>query len=193
MNTKRLIAVAVLLFATPLPARAQWIVPPTPANKASVTVTATVTYDAATALYTYEYEIASAPSSEQDVTTFALRVDSAGKVGNSPTGWTFGKYLTRPLIEWSATEAAPEPPGFVDDGGVPPAAHPIRPGTRKSGFRFVSADSPGTITYYVQGEVPLPQVKEDVDPDSLPPFDDDIEVDSVKGTTVGPVRRGQLR
>lgn len=90
-------------------------------------------------------------------------------------------------MSWDATEAAPDPPGFIDDGSIPPAAKSIRPGTSLSGFRFVSLDPPGEVTFYAQGETQLPLLAPGADADALPPWDDHITVDSVSGTTIGPV------
>ena len=187
MRTAAIVVGLSLLIATADRASAQWLVPPTPANRVSITVTSTVTFDGTTGLYTYEYSIASARSSDQNVVTFALRLEGPGSPAASPQGWTVEKYRWRPLLEWSATEAAPDPPGFIDDGGLPLVAYPIRPGTSKNGFRLVSPDPPGPVTYYARGEVPLAMVEDGVDPDAMPDFDDDIEVDSVSGTTIGPV------
>lgn len=102
-------------------------------------------------------------------------------------GRSFGGYEARPIVAWAATEAAPDPPGFIDDDSVPLAAHSIAPSSAKSEFKLVSPDPPGTVTYYVKGEVPEPVPAEDADVDALPAFDADIEVDSVSGSTVGPV------
>jgi hypothetical protein len=188
MKATTLIVGFSLLLVAADRASAQWLVPPTPANKVSVSVKSTVAFDATTGLYTYDYEITSKRSSAQKVVSFALRLEKRGSPVSSPRGWSFETYLGRPIVEWSATEAVPDPPGVKDDGGFPLAAYSIRPGASAKGFRFVSPDPPGTVTYYVRGEVPFAVVKPGVDPDAMPPFDDDIEVDSVKGQTVGPVQ-----
>lgn len=179
--------VSILIVGLASQSEAQWLVPPTPANQLSVTVSPTVTFNSATGLYEYDYQLQNAPSSAQKIVAFALRLPGPFSNASSPAGWSHEGYDARPIIEWSATEAAPDPPGFVDDGSIPPAAYPIHQGSSKSGFKLVSADPPGSISYYVKGEVPFAMVAPGVDPDEMPPFDDDIEVDSVKGTTVGPV------
>lgn len=164
---------------------AQWVVPPTPANQLSVNVSPTVTFNSATGFYEYDYELVNSASSLQKIVAFALRVPNGSMTATSPTGWTFGEYEARPIVEWSATEAKLD--GFVDDGfSIPPAAHPIAQNSAKSGFRLISADPPGTVTYYVKGEVPDPVLAPGGDADASP-FDADIEVDSVSGATVGPV------
>lgn len=184
-------AIGVLLCScgTLVPAQAQWVVPPTPANQLSVSVAPTVTFNPATRLYEYDYAITNSSSSAQKAVVFALRVQNAGVTGTSPTGWSFSGYEARPIVAWSATDPAPDPPGFVDDGSLPMAAHPIGQGAVKSGFKLFSPDPPGTVTYYVKGEVPEPVLIDDpdLDPDSLNILDDDIEVDSAMGSTVGPV------
>jgi hypothetical protein len=81
------LVVAVVVVGAPQ-AEAQWLVAPTPANQVSVTVTPTVTYDPVSGLYQYEYAIANASSSAQKVTTFALRLASAGTAGPHPLGGT---------------------------------------------------------------------------------------------------------
>lgn len=179
--------VGVMLLGLAAAAEAQWIVPPTPANQLSVNVTVTVVFNSVSGLYEYDYQIANSPSSAQKAVAFALRLQGTGLNGTAPTGWSFGRYEARPMVEWAATEAAPDPPGFIDDGSLPLAAHSIGPGAATSGFKLVSPDPPGTVTYYVKGEVPEPVLAEDGDADALPAFDSDIEVDSVSGSTIGPV------
>lgn len=167
-------------------ARGQWLRPPTPANRISVAITPTVSFDPASGLYTYDYSVASNATSLQNVSAFALRLISSG-TAISPSGWSFFDYASEPISSWEATEAAPDPPDFVDDGSIPPAAKSIRPGSSLTGFRFVSPDPPGEVTFYAQGETQLPLLAPGADADALPPWDDHITVDSVSGTTVGPV------
>jgi hypothetical protein len=184
---RKALGVLLLGLASAHHAQAQWIVPPTPANQLSVDVTPTVTFNPATGLYEYNYQVINSPSSAQKAVVFALRVQGNDFTGTAPTGWTFGGYEARPIVSWAATEAAPDPPGFVDDGSLPLAAHSIAANSAKSGFKLVSAHPPGTVTYYVKGEVPEAVLADGADADALPAFDPDIEVDSVRGTTVGPV------
>lgn len=56
-----------------------------------------------------------------------------------------------------------------------------------SGFRFLSPDPPGDITFYAQGETQLPRLAPGADADALPPWDHHITTDGVSGTTIGPV------
>lgn len=187
-GTRRLyFAILFTLSLTVTPAREQWLRPPTPANQVSVSIAPTVTFDPASGLYSYDYVVVSRPASLQNVSSFALRLISAGTQGSSPSGWTFGDYDAEPIVSWDATEAAARPPGWVDDGSIPPAAKSIRPGTSLSGFRFVSRDPPGDVTFYAQGETQLPLLAPGADADALPPWDHHITVDSVSGTTIGPV------
>ena len=189
VRRSRLLALAmVLTVVVAIPsAWGQWIVPPTPANQVAVSITPTVTFDPASGLYSYSYTIASHASSPQNVWKFALRLISPGTVGSSPPGWTFGEYEADPIVSWAATETGLPPSDWVDDGGLPPSARSIRPGSRLSGFRFLSPDPPGDVTFYAQGETQLPLLAPGADADALPPWDHHISVDSVSGTTVGPV------
>lgn len=186
-HSRALVAASFIVMAAAA-VRAQWLIPPVPADQVSVTVTPTVTFETATGLYRYEYVLESATSSAQNVVAFALRVTSPASAQAPPTGWELFDSEIDPIMKWAATEAAPPPQGFVDDGfSLPPAARSIRPGGSLSGFTIVSADPPGEVTYYVQGETPLPRLAPGVDPDSVPPYDRSIDTDSVRGTTVGPV------
>lgn len=176
----------ILAFVVAIaPVRGQWIVPPVPANQVAVSVTPTVAFDPATGLYSYSYSVQSDASSRQNLLVFALRIVGAGTVGSSPPRWTFQEYNSQPIVSWAATETGPPPADWVDNGGLPPNPVSLRPGATVSGFRFVSPDPPGDVTFYAQGETPIPVIAPGNDDVAIP--DQNITVDSVNGTTIGPV------
>jgi hypothetical protein len=175
------------LLVSAVPASGQIIVPPTPANQLSVSVTTNVTFDSSTGLYTYNYTLANAAGSQQSAWLFSLQLNGAGDSPASPNGWTFAQFDDRPLVSWAATDTGTLPPDFVDDGNIPPSPFTITPGASLSGFKFVSPDPPGTVTFFAQGDTKLPQVTADSDFPQNGAEIPDFTSDSFTGSTTGPV------
>lgn len=177
---------ALVLFAAS--ARAQVLVPFTPANQLSVSVSANATFDSASGLYTYTYTLTNAGTSVQPAWLFALQLNSPVTNTSSPAGWTAELHDDEPLLSWAATETDTLPPGFVDTGNIPPSPFVIAPGATLSGFQLVSSDPPGNATFFAQGDTLLTQVATDTgdlpqEGQEVPP----LTSDSISGGTVGPV------
>lgn len=177
---------ALALFASF--ARAQVLVPPTPANQLSVNVSANVTFDSSTNLYTYTYTVTNAANSVQPAWLLALQLNGRVTDSSSPAGWSSALHDDEPLISWAATEVDTLPPDFVDTGNIPPSPFVIAPGATQSGFQLVSPDPPGNATFFAQGDTLLTQVATDTgdlaqEGQEVPP----LTSDSISGGTVGPV------
>lgn len=142
---------SVLLLGLAPMAQAQVITCPTPPNQLQVTVSSTVTFDSASGLFTYQYTVASASGSKQPVSDFAL--DFAPPISNivNPQGWTNAPFADRSTIGWSATLAAPLPPGVADVGQIQPGLFQVQPGGSVAGFSFQSQHPPGPVNFYVLG------------------------------------------
>lgn len=177
---------ATLSLTAVSPASAQWLVAPQPGNQVSVVVLPVITFDPVTSNYTYDYVLKSLLTSKQNVVGFALSLPCPANLTQSPQGWTGRKWQSEPIVSWTATEAEPDPPGFVDDGSLPLAARSIRPGQIQGGFRIVSAHPPSVVQYYAQGETPLPVLAPDFDADDFEEHDRTITVDGASGVTLGP-------
>lgn len=186
---KRFVATAFVALVLLLPAaRAQVLVPPTPANQLSVTVNPTVTYDSTAGLYTYTYTLTNSASSVQPAWLFALQLNGAATSSTSPTGWSSVVHDDEPLISWAATDVGTLPADYVDTGNIPPSPFVIAPGAALGGFQLVSPDPPGTVTFFAQGDTLLTQVGTDLDDlpqegQEVPP----LTADSFSGSTSGPV------
>lgn len=182
---------AVAFFALVLSAaiaRAQVLVPFTPANQLSASVSANVTFDPSNNLYTYTYTVSNAGTSVQAAWLFALQLDGVVSSSSAPAGWTSALHDDEPLISWAATEVDTLPPNFVDTGNIPPSPFVIAPGGTQSGFQLVSPDPPGNATFFAQGDTLLTQVGTDTgdlpqEGEEVPP----LTTDSISGATVGPV------
>lgn len=190
MTSKKLfVATAFVALVLLLPAaRAQVLVPPTPANQLSVTVNPTVTYDSTAGLYTYAYTLTNSASSVQPAWLFALQLNGAATSSTSPTGWSSVVHDDEPLISWAATDVGTLPSDYVDTGNIPPSPFVIAPGAVLGGFQLVSPDPPGTVTFFAQGDTLLTQVGTDLDDlpqegQEVPP----LTADSFSGSTTGPV------
>lgn len=190
MKSKKLfVAVAFVALVLLLPAaRAQVLVPPTPANQLSVTVNTAVTYDSTAGLYTYTYTLTNSAASAQAAWLFALQLNGSATSSTSPTGWTSVVHDDEPLISWAATDVGTLPPDYVDTGNIPPSPFVIAPGAALGGFQLVSPDPPGTVAFFAQGDTLLTQVGTDLDDlpqegQEVPP----LTADSFSGSTSGPV------
>src|SRR6266700_64468 len=128
-------------------ARAQVIIPPTPANQLSVGVTTSVTYDSASGLYTYSYALNNASASQQAAWLFALQLNGKLTGSPSPSGWTSVEHDDQPLLSWAATDVGTLPPDYVDNGNLPPSPFTIAPGATLSGFQLISPDPPGNVAF----------------------------------------------
>jgi hypothetical protein len=191
MTKIKTLLVAVVLFALVLlapAARAQVLVPPTPANQLSVTVATNVTYDSTAGLYTYDYTLTNSGASAQAAWLFALQLNGTATSSTAPNGWSSIIHDDQPLISWAATDVGTLPPDYVDTGNIPPSPFVIAPGAVQSGFQLVSPDPPGTTTFFAQGDTLLTQVAEDTG--DLPQEGQEVPsltADSFSGSTVGPV------
>jgi hypothetical protein len=191
MRTKfaALVLMSPLFLAMSSPfAKAQVIVPPTPANQLSMGVTTTVTYDSTLALYTYNYAINNANTSQQPAWLFALEFNGKVVSSSSPSGWTSVEHDDQSLLSWAATDVGTLPPDYIDNGNIPPSPFTVAPGAGLAGFQLVSPDPPGNVTFFAQGDTQLAQVAVDVgdlplEGEEIP----DLTSDSFSGTTVGPV------
>jgi hypothetical protein len=159
-------------------------------DKMEVQVSSSVTFEPATGFYVYSYIIASKPSSQQEVSNFALDVSGDVREIASPRGWSHGTFRSRPTIHWAATEVE-LPPDWVDDGGIPPGAYQIKPGTSLSGFSFKSAKPPGQVAYYLRGYAPMAAASSEEEAelilDECPPETVGTFFDmALRGMTLGP-------
>lgn len=165
---------------------------PTAPNLVKVNVLAAVSFDSSSGLYTYQYTVASDPSSQQDVSDFAI--DFAAPISNvtSPQGWTNGTFNGRSTTHWAATAAAPLPAGTPDVGQVPPALFPIKAGKSMSGFSLQSPNPPGPVNFYVLGDGGIPETASEAEAEALmdncPQSTGGLLDMAVSGTTQGPVQ-----
>lgn len=188
----RILAIAwALWFFAPRLASADVVVPPQRADLLNLRLTVNTSFEPGSGLYTYEYEIENRSNSQQNVEYFILETGALVSGETSPPGWSFSATNDgQALLDWSATELGPRPPGYVDDGNVRESPFTIKPGETLGGFSFQSTTAPGTITYYVQGFVKAPQVTGDASEILDGGFDlslMDFRQNSVTGTIEGPV------
>jgi len=106
----------------------------------------------------------------------------------SPSGWTFMQHNDRPIISWAATDIGSLPLDYIDDGNLPSSPYTIASGATLTGFKFVSPDPPGNVTFFIQGDTKLTQVAGDcsdlpLEGSEIP----DFTQDSYTGSTVGPI------
>jgi hypothetical protein len=164
---------------------------PTPPNRVQVTVNASVAFDGASGLYTYRYTVVSDRNSLQPVSDFA--VDFASPISHvmNPQGWTNGTFADRATIGWSATVAAPLPPGVPDTGQLPHGLFEILPGRSIDGFSFQSPFPPGPVNFYVLGFIDIPVVHSEEEAETLaeicPQMSGGFFNMAVTGVTDGPV------
>jgi len=158
-------------------------------DQLSATVTETHAYNSATGKWKYTYIVANHPDSLQKAWFFAIQV-SGDPIGTiSPTGWSFFRVRNRAALTWAATEPAPRPSNFVDDGSIPLSLHAIPPNAALTGFGFESSFPPGDVRFWVQGESESLLFDEE-EVDQVSPEDvaaQDYMQNSFKGWTVGPV------
>jgi hypothetical protein len=151
-----------------------------------------VNLDPTTNLYTYQYTVASASTSQQEISDFA--VDFATPVSNvlSPTGWTNSTFADRNTVHWKATAAAPLPEGQTDVGQVPPGLYQVKPGTSLAGFSFQSPNPAGPVNFYALGFVDIGAADTEQDAeavaDNCPASVGGFFDLAVLGTTQGPVQ-----
>jgi len=129
MVPRKISPVAVAWLALALlasSAKAQVLVPFTPANQLSVSVSTNVTFDSSTGLYTYTYTLTNASTSLQPAWLFALQLNGAVTSASAPAGWTAIVHDDEPLLSWAATEIDTLPPGYVDDVKTAPVGVAIQ-------------------------------------------------------------------
>jgi hypothetical protein len=183
------IVVSTILFASFWPAIAQTTCP-APPNQVSVQVTANTSFDPSTQLYTYTYTLASDSASVQDVISFIVSFEGSIDSIDEPQGWGHAVMSNASMLHWSADVAADFPPDVVDQGQLPPAAFPVKPGTNMTGFVFTSPKSPGPVKYIVHGFSPIPPQASEEDAEQFSTvcaLTGSYLSRGVSGTTVGPV------
>jgi hypothetical protein len=176
---------ALALLVSPSRSAAQVIVPPERGDLVSPKITDSVSFEAATGLYTYSYSVKNLNSAKQNIELFLLDTTAIVSDATSPPGWDFGATT---LLGWGAISF---PPGWVDDGSgnLPESPDAIQPGQTLAGFSFKSPSAPGSVTFYVQGFVPIPAVANDVEEFALAGYDPallDFTQNSKSGTIDGP-------
>lgn len=164
MRKKYLLLVMVALAPFHFEAFSEISVLPQEADQLSASVSVRIEHDKKTDYYTYEYSVSNANSSLQTIDYVVIDISDLGSDVidySTPDGWRFGVHADRLYASWVAVEGVPEE--YVDDGGVPPSIHAIKPGRELSGFSITTQASPGEGKLYAQGYVPLPSVTNDVE------------------------------
>jgi hypothetical protein len=181
----------VLMGAFSVCAASAWaVVSP---NNVLVQPVADVTYDGGTGLYTYRYSFTSDASSPLEVAVIMIPLNGSSVLNVvAPRGWTSGVWRDGSVLDFEATEIAPD---WVDDGKLPPSPFQIKAGQTLSGFSFQSPDPPDFIDFHAQGFTQLPVLGVDVEeiedrgvklPSPLDP------AESFKARTTGPHFSQQL-
>ncbi len=167
MNLLILIVTTLLLFVGESSLLAQVL--DEPATKIAITIESKVSLTS-TDTFLYEYTIRSGTLSQQEVRTFAVKLDTStiAETIITPAGWTnvSNTFGGKGLLRWSATKSAR-----------------IRPGGATTGFTIVSRNLPDIQDSLTRGFVPMPAV---VFVDEITPKPRDFEQDSIHIPTIAP-------
>jgi hypothetical protein len=81
------------------------------------------------------------------------------------------------VVRWLA-RALEDVEGYVDA---------VKPRSSRNGFEFRAQSLPSIVTYYAEGEHPIPEFEEGMAPDSIPGYDLTPYGPGIVGKTVGPM------
>ena len=129
----------------------------------------------------YSYSVLNQQSAQQDMFYLALilRGENVVKELRSPKDWRPAFFKDEPqMIKWLA-EIDDEEDAYIN---------PLKPGKSLNGFAITSNSLPGLITYYAEGDHPIPSFPEGMATDSIPGYSDLTPYGpGIVGVTVGPV------
>lgn len=142
------------------------------ATKVNVTVVCQTSFVSNSRTFVETYRITSDPSSAQSAAEFAITVGCAPLNSTSAYGWSGDKYIDRSLWSWTADY----------DNTL------LAPGGGLGGFSLTSSCLPAIQPYYVQGDIPIPNVNDVPEGVSEREFADALEIpnNSFQGTTISP-------
>lgn len=138
--------------------------------------------DPASGEYLYRYVLESALGSRQRLNAFSVVVNGNVSHVTSPRGWSALPSADGAILHWQATETEEVDSREVDTGDVPPARFAVEPGETLEGFSFRSHNSPGSVTFFAQGESKIPVLS----PGQETPDFADFRRNGFSGMTSGP-------
>ena len=155
-----------------------------PHNK--IALTPAVNIERRNNIFEYAIVLTNGVSAQQAVWRFDMIVNCADslKAVTAPANWEYHVFPVHGTLEWTAI------PMDTVEGYIAP----IRVGQSLTGFSFSTAASPGIVTYYAEGDGPIPYFDEGQATDRVIPGYDDLTPygPGIVGKTVGPVEPPDL-
>jgi hypothetical protein len=150
-----------------------------PHNK--IALTSKVNVDQSNNLFQYRFILSNGVTAQQSVWMFDMIIKDLDslKMVTQPLNWEHFMFPKHNKFEWCAV------PMDTVNGYIAP----INPGQTLSGFSFSSAILPGIVTYYAEGDGPIPHFDEGCATDEPIPGYDDLTPygPGVVGKTIGPI------